>query len=104
MLMTRSLPLPVLTSPRLTPSPQRSTTGAGAKSGNHSSCQFRQLVEQPFRVLQIGGVQAFVELLVDLGQQCPCLCQLALALIKPGRATRGSKLPGLSLLLASNLE
>src|SRR5947199_10446884 len=66
--------------------------------------QLPELGEKRLRLLQILGVEAFGEPVVDRGQEVIGVLALALALPQTCQAHRGAQLPGLRLLAAGPVE
>src|SRR5262245_42816111 len=63
-----------------------------------------QLVEQRRRILQIGGVEAFGEPVVDLGEHRACLIAAAGVAQQSGKADRRAQLPPSAALLLRDCE
>src|SRR6266571_5069975 len=63
-----------------------------------------QFFQQRFRLLQVFGVKAFGEPVVNLGQQLPGFFLLALLLPQPAQTHHRAQLQGLGTLAAGNLN
>src|SRR3954454_4660760 len=66
--------------------------------------QLPELGEKGLRLLQILGVEAFGEPVINRGEQLICLLTLALALPQACKAHRRAQLPGFGLLAAGPVE
>src|ERR1700722_2172345 len=63
-----------------------------------------QLVEQCLCIFQIGGVEAFREPVVDIGEPRTCLFAASLRYEQPGEVGRGTQFPRLGALLTCDLD
>src|ERR1035437_5439111 len=67
-------------------------------------CLSTQFVEQGFGVLQVGGVEALGEPVVDLGEHCARLAAAILTLEKAGEARRCAQFQRLRVLTPGNFD
>ena len=73
-----------------------------ADMGNHGESGLVQLRQQRFRRLQVGGIKALSEPVVDREQRIVCILPFSLFGIQPCQRNRGAQFIGFVVLCSSN--